>query len=325
MQLSFGQKEQFFHELGQLSRSGISLPASLEMLARSRRIAGQSAGKILRDLKATNSASEAFLGAGFAASDGAVIEAGETTGRLDQVFGELEAYYQQLAQARKGIIKRSTYSVFVLHFGALLLAVPPAIVAGSFATYLANALPVLGVFYALLVASWLGWRFMCSSVARSPAGAQFFTRIPVLGSFLGNLTAWKFSLVLSLYVRAGGGMLKAFSLAGASSDNALLRAASAKAVPRVQAGETLTAAFCSQPGLPELLERSIEVGERSGRLDEETQRAAEIFKQRTLGTLDAIARAVPIIVYALVALYTAYRIVMMMKGYYASLSSILDQ
>ncbi|CAN5560674.1 type II secretion system F family protein [soil metagenome] len=324
VQLSFIQKEQFFHELGQLARSGIPLPGSLEMLGRSKRRAGRAAEQILRDLKASSSASEAFLGAGFDPSDGAVIEAGETTGRLDQVFEELEVYYQQLAEARSTIIRRSTYSVVVLHLGAVLLAIPSAILAGSFTTFLANSLPVLFVFYGAVIGALFGWRMLRGMLASSPAAAMTISRIPVLGGILTNLTAWKFSLVLSLYVRAGGGLLKAFNLAGDSCGNAIIKSACDKAVPRVQNGETLASAFCTQPDLPELLERSVEVGERSGRLDEETRRAADLYKKRTLVALDSAARAIPICVYIIVVGYTGYKMVMMMKAYYASWGSILD-
>ncbi len=325
MQLSFVQKEQFFHELGQLARSGIPLPGSLEMLGRSRRRAGRCAEKILHDLKATSSASQAFLGAGFDPSDSAVIEAGETTGRLDQVFEELEVYYQQLAEARRMIIRRSAYSVVVLHVGAVLLALPSAVLAGSVEMFFVQCLPVLFVFYGLVFGALIGWQVLRGMVSNSAVAALAITRIPLLGGILTNLTAWKFALVLSLYVRAGGGMLKAFSLAGDSCGNALLKAASNRAVPRVQNGETLASAFCTQPGLPELLERSIEVGERSGRLDEETRRAAELYKKRTITSLENAARAIPFAVYIIVVGYTGFRMVVMMKGYYASMNSIFQQ
>jgi len=150
--------------------------------------------------------------------------------------------------------------VFVLHFGALVLAVPAAILAGSFAVFLEKALPVLVIFYGLLFAAFVGWKLIRGALAKSTGAARLITAVPVMGTLLERLTAWKFSLVLSLYVRAGGGLLKAFGLAGDSCGNCadLFRQCESRA-PGAEWGNA-GGGLCTQPGLPELLERSIEVG-----------------------------------------------------------------
>lgn len=251
--------------------------------------------------------------AGFLPGDAAVIEAGEKTGRLEVVFAELEAYYRELADARQRIIARSIYPLVILHLGAFLLAVPPAILQGGLSTFLAKSLPILVIFYLLCGLAWVGWRTARSSLAGNAAAARGLLAIPVLGGLLSDWTAWKFAGVLSLYVRAGGGLLKGFEVAGSGCENALLRQASIGTVAEVQAGRGLGDAVRSQAGWPELLERALEVGEHSGRLDEETQRASELYKQRTLAKFDAFSRWAPKILYIAIVLLMAWQAVAMIS------------
>lgn len=83
------------------------------------------------------------------------------------------------------------------------------------------------------------------------------------------------------------------------------------------------AAFRNQAGVPELLLRSIEIGEHAGRIDEESRRAAEIFKTRTLSGLDAFAHWTPRILYTLIVLFTGWRIIAMASDMANSIDSAL--
>jgi len=326
MVLSARQKEQFFHELTQLARSAVPLMQSFDILSRSGRSrVGHCSRTMQENLRALGSVRRAFEATGFPPSDAAVIEAGESTGRLDAVFAELESYYKQLADARQRIITRSIYPLVVLHLGAFLLAIPPAIIDGSFAAFLWNAIPILVGFYLLLGLVFLVWRVMRFLLANSPSGARLVMAIPGTGGFLSDWTAWKFTGVLSLYVRAGGGFLKGFETAGVSCGNALFREASVAAVAAIQAGGSLAEAVHRQHGWPELLERALEVGEHSGRLDEEVQRAAAMFMTRTLGRLQAFSVWTPRVIYLGIVLLMGWRIIsLMMATVYGPMKSMLD-
>jgi len=323
--LSFRQQEQLFHELAQFSRSGVPLNRAFDMLSRNPRSdIGTCLKAISENFQTSGEAGRAFRDAGFSESDAAIIEAGEATGRLETVFLELGAYYRQLAEARRTIIAKSIYPVLVLHAGAVLLAIPPAIMEGGWPSFLAQSLPILAVFYAALIAGAIFWRVVHALLSRNVAAARVLMRIPVFGHFLRDWTAWKFASVLSLYVSAGGSPLRAFETAGSSCGNAVLRSASASAVSLVREGQSLAEAFRKQQGVPELLERSIEIGEYSGRLDEETRRAAETFKARTLGTLDALAQWIPKILYILIVLFVGWRIITTALDVASSVNSILN-
>lgn len=325
MKLSLRHKEQFFHELVQLTRSAVSLPQALEMLSRNPRSAtSRCAGRVRSALEQGGRVGEAFSTAGFSAGDAAVIEAGESAGRMEVVFAELETYYQQLAEARQRILSRSWYPVLVLHLGAFLLAIPPAIIAGGWTTFFLRSIPLLLGFYGLVFLVWLGWRLIRRALSGSVTSARTLVSIPVLGGFLFDWTTWRFTGLLSLYVRAGGGLLKAFAVAGAACENALLFSLARSAVEEVKAGRGLSEAVRSQSGWPEVLGRALEVGEHSGRLDEETQRAAQIYKERALGKLDAVSNWTPKLLYIVIVLLMGWQAISMIVGVYSTIGSVLE-
>jgi MSHA biogenesis protein MshG len=249
--LSLRQHEQLFHELAQCTRSGVTLSQAFELISHhsNDRIATR-LRSVRTHLQATGNLGRAFRDAGFSESDAAVIQAGESTGRLDVVFLELGEFYRQLAQARAGIIARSIHPVLVLHAGAVLLAIPPAILKGSWWEFLAQSVPILAGFYLSLILAVILWRFTRRWFSANAAAAAVILRVPLLGHFLCEWTTWKFASVLALHVRAGGSLLGAFEVAAASCDNALLRKATQTAISLVQRGESLGQAFESQPGVP---------------------------------------------------------------------------
>jgi type IV pilus assembly protein PilC len=323
--LSWRQYEQLFHELAQFTRSGVTLGQAFELLSRhsNDRIANR-----LRTLRAhlqtSGDLGRAFRDAGFSESDAAIIQAGEASGRLDAVFLELGAFYRQLAEARAAIIARSIYPVLVLHAGAVLLAIPPALLDGSWSVFFAQSLPILAGFYAFLIFAAILWRIMRRLLSGNLAAARALLRIPILGHVLRNWTGWKFASVLSLYIGAGGSWLRAFEAAAASCGNAVLKSATAHAVLLVQRGERLDQAFANQPGVPEPLQRSIAIGEHAGRLDEESARAADLFKNKTLSALDAFAQWAPRFLYIVIVLFTAWRILTMVSEVANSIHSTLN-
>jgi type IV pilus assembly protein PilC len=308
--LSFRQYEQLYHELAQFTRSGVTLGQAFELRSHNAndRI-GTRLKAVRAHLQATGNLGRAFREAGFSESDVAIIQAGEASGRLDAVFLELGEFYRQLARARAAIIARSIYPVVVLHAGAVLLAIPPALLNGGWPAFFAQSLPILVGFYALLIFAAVLWRTIRGVLSHNVAAAGALLRVPGLGHFLSDWTIWKFASVLSLHVGVGGSLLSAFEAAAASCENALLRSATAHALALVQRGESLGEAFKDQLGVPEALWRSIAVGEYTGRLEEESARAAELFKNKALHALDVFAQWLPRFLYAVVVVFTAWRII----------------
>jgi type IV pilus assembly protein PilC len=309
LQLSFRQKEQLFHELEQLSRAGIPFSQALKTVGRNTRSAlGRSADKLREAWEQTGSASQAFVAAGFEASDASLVEAGAESGRLEEIFAELGKSYGLKAASRQAMIQKSYYPLFVFHAGALISAVLPAFLANSAAVFFWNVIPVLGGFY-LCVALAIGLRSFITRLLKTDVKvARSVQHIPFLGSFFSDWTGWNFALVLSLYLKAGGGILQAFRAAGLSCGNAALREQAEKTIAEVKNGNDLTDAFGRQTSAPEPLVRAIEIGEQTGRLDTEAFRAATICEDRALRRLGQLTEWLPRLFYGLIMIFMLYQI-----------------
>ncbi|MEX1120044.1 MAG: type II secretion system F family protein [Terrimicrobiaceae bacterium] len=308
MQPGFRTKARFFHELAQLLRSGIGLPQAMELLVRGRG-ASHLAASIQRGLTRGDSVPGAFAGAGFSAGDCAVIEAGTASGHLDTIFGSLASHYERLAKARSAVIAKSLYPIFVLHLAVVLLAIPLAVIDGTKVGYVVNVLGTLGFFYAVAALGAVLWLGLCRAFASQASLARMILLIPMVGAWLETWTGSRFASVFSLFVTSGGSLLRGLELAGASSGSALIHEASLSTLAGVREGRSLSDAFTGHAGVPQEIERAIQVGDHSGRLDEETRRAAEALQTKAIAWLDALAEWMPRILYVGVAFYVGWRII----------------
>lgn len=308
MQPGFRMKARFFHELAQLLRSGIGLPQALDLLSRGRG-AAHLAATIRRALTNDEDVPKAFADAGFSAGDCAVIEAGATSGHLDTIFGSLSAHYERLAKARSAVITKSLYPVFVLHLAVFLLTIPLAVIGSTKAGYVITVLATLAAFYAAAAVLVFLWLAICRAFGSQPSIARVILALPGLGAWLETWTGSRFASVFSLYVTSGGSLLRGLELAGTSSGSALIKEAALSTIAGVRAGKPLFDAFTGHPGVPHEIERAVQVGDHSGRLDEECCRAAELLETKAVSQLDALAEWMPRILYVGIALYVGWRII----------------
>ena len=308
MQPGFRMKARFFHELAQLLRSGIGLPRALDLLSRGRGPA-HLASAIGRALTNEEDVPKAFAGAGFSPGDCAVIEAGITSGHLDTIFGSLAAHYERLAKARSAVITKSLYPVFVLHLAVFLLTIPLAVIGNTKAGYVITVLTTLAAFYAAEAVLVFLWMAVCRAFAGQPSLARMILSLPVVGAWLETWTGSRFASVFSLYVTSGGSLLRGLALAGTSSGSALIKEATLSTIADVRAGKPLFDAFTGHAGVPHEIERAVQVGDHSGRLDEECRRAAELLETKAIAQLDALAEWMPRILYVGITLYVGWRII----------------
>lgn len=324
VQLTFQQHEQLFHELLQLSKSGMPFKKSLDVIGRGRsHVLARCASRLASAMEGSDSAGLAFRQAGFSESVVEVIAAAERTGTLPQNFERLAGYYGRLAQARQRFIRACLYPLFVFHLAAVLLPLGK-LVQDGLGAYLGEIIFFLGSFYVFAFVVFALWKLTVASFQSNTTAAAILRKIPLLGGFLEDFSAWKFSQILSLYVGAGGSPLSGLEAAARASGNAEIRSIVDQAVPRVRAGESLSDAINHLGGLPSQIERAIQVGEHAGRLDEETGRAASIYEQNTASRIDMFAEWVPRLMYVGMLVFIALRILSSVSQAFAPLNDLMQ-
>lgn len=295
MQLSFSDKEHFFHSLAQMLKSGIPASKALEQLAmgsgRSARSARQTAPRIADGFV------EAFSSAGFSTVDVEILGAGEQSGRLEEACERLSVYYQFLAVARGRIISALGYPVFMVHLAAVLLSVPRAILAGGIEGFAKSFLEILLPVY-FAAGLLFGAAVLLRKMVMSAPGAERAIRmIPVIGNLFRNAALSRFCLVLSMGIRSAVGILSCLTRAGRASRSALIQHRAELAAAEIKGGSGFAEALNGGGVFPEDLERAFRIAEASGRLDEEMARWAGIYSERFFASLEAVSAWFPRLLY----------------------------
>ena len=309
-----------YRSLGQLTRSGVPLPrawtSAVGDVPWGRRAAEVMTGG--------GGIGEALREAGFPPSDAVSVEAGEATGRLEEVFAALENHHTRIAKARAAAVSRSLYPVFVLHLAAFLLPLPQAVLAGSPWVYARGVAIVLGISYGIAGFVWLAGRATAIAFAKSPAAAAVIARIPVLGEWFTLRGAARFAAVFSLFVRSGAGIFHGMDLAAATCGNALLAGSAARARAVVKSGGRLASCFVPGVGISTRLADAVRIGEESGRMDEELRVAAEELDAGSARFLEALTEWIPRFLYLAVALFVGWSVIQAMLGIGAAMGDALD-
>jgi type IV pilus assembly protein PilC len=222
------------------------------------------------------------------------------------------------------VITKSLYPVFVLHLAVILLTIPLAVIGGTKAGYVVTVAGTLAVIYAAAAVLVFLWLVICRAFGTSPSLAKWILPVPVVGSWLETWTGSRFASVFSLYVTSGGSLLRGLELAGTSSGSALIQSASRSTIAGVRDGKSLSDAFTGHPGVPQEIERAVQVGDHSGRLDEEIRRAAEGLETKAIARLDALAEWTPRFLYVGIALYVGWRIITTVMQVGGAVSEALD-
>ena len=319
MQLSFQDKEHFFHDTAQLLKSGIPLQRALESLGGGRDRAARGIAPSAGDgLAAAMAAGE------FSPLDTGIVAAGEQSGRLEEACAELADYYAQMAKGRRRAIAAAAYPVFILHLGAVLLSIPSAIGEGSFGGFLFGVGTFLGAAYLAAVLVALALAAMARTFRSSAAADAAISMVPVVGGFLRCAALARFCLVLAMGVRSGEGFLAGIARAGNSSGSARLDEASAAAVTAIRAGAGFAEALGATRCFPADLERAFRTAETSGRLDAEISRWAGIYRERLFARIEAISVWLPRALYLLIVLLVVLRMFALIARVSGAYSQVLE-
>ncbi len=327
MRLSLQQKEQFFYELSSGLLAGQPFR---EVLERSSKRRSRAKSQVARAILAANGTGDGSAAAAFEAVpevidalDLSMVQAGEASGRLDAVCKSLSEYYGLLAKAKRAMLSQIAYPVFLLHFGILVLSAPTAFSDGV-DVYLREVGTALGILYAVAAILGTGVFLVLRALKTSAWLERIIRFVPLLGGIRQALVGTRFSMVLSMQINAGAGILAGFQRAGDASGSALFRVGAGRVIAMVRSGEPLPIAVTEAGCFPEEIQEAVQTAEANGRLDAEMVRVAAVFQERFTSRLDALAAWFPRIIYIAVVIFVAFKIIEVAKGYFATVEQLLQ-
>jgi type IV pilus assembly protein PilC len=325
-----------------LSKSGLPLQKSLEMLARQSRSEGLRAAveDVKERVRGGALLSEAFDAIGkFPKIYCATLRAGERSGTLDKVLTQYVAYQKTARSFRKKFLSALIYPAFLLVFLAGLIVLIDTFIIPRFSQLYSElqvplppltmfvismglAIKRMGVFVLLgIVLLVLGLRAAGQSQAARIQWDKIKFQLPVLGKLLQKFSVAEFMRTLSTLLQGGLPIVAALQSSAGSVSSPLLARGLEQARIEVMGGRPLSQSLRMSGFFPPLALDMIEVGETTGALPGMLESVAEFFEEDVNIDLSTLVAMVDPIMIASIAIIVAFVLV----AFYLPLFSLAAQ
>ncbi len=310
-----------------LSKSGLPLQKSLEMLARQTRNESLRAAveEVKERVRGGALLSEAFESIGkFPKIYCATLRAGERSGTLDKVLGQYVTYQKTARSFRKKFLSAMIYPAFLLIFLTGLIVLIDTFIIPRFSELYSElnvpmppltlfvismglAIKRMGAFVVVgIVLAVLGLRSLGRSQAARLQWDKLKFRLPVAGKLLLKFSVAEFVRTLSTLLQGGLPIVAALQSSAGSVSSPLLARGLEQARIEVMGGRPLSESLRMTGFFPPMALDMIEVGETTGALPSMLESVAEFFEEDVnidLSTLVAMVDPIMIASIAIVVLF----------------------
>ncbi|HZI66767.1 MAG TPA: type II secretion system F family protein [Thermoanaerobaculia bacterium] len=291
----------FNQELIALLKAGLPVVRSFEILLERQESASLRA--VLQDVKdrvnSGASISDAFAEQGdiFPRLYWTSLKAGEKSGEIEGVLRRYLKYQKTIIAISRKVVSTLVYPAILILLSAVLIGVLMTFVIPKFQEFFAdfNAdLPLLTVlvvgiasflrdnvlwlFPAVVVAAWLGWRWI-----RTPAGRKwtdgFLLKLPFLGGLFQRFAITQFTRSLATLLAGGTPLVPSLENAAEAIGNRHISRRVQEVVPKVREGGELWQALDSTGIFTNLTIEMIKVGETSGALEEMLTAVSDFYDE----------------------------------------------
>ena len=265
-----------------------------------------------------------------------LVEVGEQTGHLAEVFQHLAEHYENQVRLRRLFLAGITWPALQLigahvAIGALILVT--GLIAGSGKPFDMLGLGLTGprglVIYCLFLSVIGGGLvFVYQAARRGVVWTKPLQRavlaLPGVGRTVQTLCLAQFSWSLQLTLEAGMDVLRALPLSLRSTRNARYTDHTEQVVTSLRNGHEIAEALYATRAFPADFLDAVEVGERSGRLPESLANLSQIYQDQAKRAMAALTVICTMVVWAGVALLIVIAIFRMAMSYFNVLNGFIN-
>jgi MSHA biogenesis protein MshG len=226
-----------------------------------------------------------------------MVQVGETTGSLQEVFLQLAAYLEREKDTRDRIKSATRYPIFVVAaifiaiFIINLFVIPTfAKVYAGFKIQLPLATKILIASSNFTVAYWpvivigvITVIFYIRYYVKTPEGRYRWHKmklgIPVVGKVIYKATLGRFSRALAVMMKSGVPLVQGMTVVSRAVDNDYISDRIVQMRDGVERGETIARTAAATGMFPPLVIQMISVGEETGSVDELMFNVAEFYER----------------------------------------------
>jgi type II secretory pathway component PulF len=320
-------RAELYHQLAQLTAAGLPILRVLEQLERHppARAFREPLHRGVQEIAAGATFTEAIARTGkwIAPFDLALLEAGERSGRLDACFRVLAEYYADRARVARQTIADLAYPVFLFHFAIFILPFAQFFTTGNWMAYLLKTFGVLLPLYLISAALLLATQGRHGETWRAFM-ENLFQAVPILGKGRRELALARLAMALESLISAGVNIVEAWELAGRVSGSPYLHRTIQRWKPDLLAGQTPAEVVNESGAFPDMFTNQYHSGEVSGKLDETLKRLHQYYQEEGTRRIRAFSQWVPRLLYLLVALFIAYKIISFYTSYWQTVNEAYD-
>lgn len=260
----------------------------------------------------------------------AVVQAGETGGRLEESFGRLAKHYKDLVEFRNKFLMSIAWPAFELAacvgiFGLLILVMHYVMVniggmkasidwfgmgstTGNFLLYVGVMTVIFGTLGFLVIGAKLGWfGTLPMRIAR---------RIPIVGKTIESLALSRLAWTMSVAENAGMDALDNARLALSATENYFYKALQPSVCDGLRSGETFYVAYQATESFPQDFLDYVDVGETAGELAETMDRASRDYQQKAEVNLKVLGTIGFVLMFGFVAIIIGGSVILLAKKLY---------
>lgn len=295
--------DMFCIELATLLKAGLALSQALETLANM--LKSRPIGEVVQDIQLQVRKGERLSSAlkrhpkVFTGMDLSMVHTGEASGNLTNALERIASFRERAREIREALASALIYPVILLVFAGISLVVILGVVIPKISVLFANAgheLPMItqmvvhvgefirdwwwaGLIALLSGMFYLQWRLK-TTVFRM-AWDRRLLAIPSLGMWILKYEVARFSRILGTLLQSGMALLNAVEVARDVVANAHIRSGISRVIAEIRQGHGFSISLLNAGVFPKLATDLLQVGEKTGSLDEMLLQVAHIYERDT--------------------------------------------
>ena len=295
--------DMFCIELATLLKAGLTLSQALETLADM--LKDRPIGEVVRDIQLQVRKGEPLSSAlkqhpkVFTGMDLSMVHTGEVSGDLTSALERIASLRERSREVREALSSTLIYPVILLVFAGISLVIILGVVIPKISALFANAgheLPMItqvvvhmgefirdwwwaGLTAILSAALYLRWRL--KTVAFRMVWDRRLLVIPFLGAWISKYETARFTRILATLLQSGLALLNAVEVARDVVANVHIKSGISRVITEIRQGHGFSMSLLNAGVFPKLAIDLLQVGEKTGGLDEMLFQVAHIYERET--------------------------------------------
>ena len=235
-----------------------------------------------------------------------MVRAGEASGMLDGIMNQLASYLEKTGSIRRKVKSAMVYPAVVSLIAItivifILIKVIPTFesIYRSFDAQLPLPTQIIVIISQTLRKFWFVWiiglvaiGYGLTRYVKTPRGRwQFDTvklNMPIFGDLFRKDAVAKFTRTLGTLVRSGVNILNALEIVAKTAGNVVVESAVNKTKNSIQQGESIAGPLAQTGVFPPMVTRMIDVGEKTGALEEMLNKISEFYEDQVDASVSAL-------------------------------------